>query len=572
MASWGRIAGGLTLAALLPAAAFAQSSKDKGEPRSIAIVPQNPVLEPGGRLVLEAFGNFDDDSNDRVRCRWRLLAQKGQARLARGKGPTVVAKVEAGVAPAFVVVEATHALADGVILRAQTTVLCSKPVLTAPARVAVGEAGPVEVTLPLLPPERESRVLVEVIETPDGPVDPKLLSDHKLPGKEPKRPQPTHGARFVRMDDGAFGPVGASYAVRMPMRGGSLQAGVTLPRPGRWVLRGAIILDAGRRERTYYTDPVVVHAYRLARIRVLSYAAGPPIGPGQETAGPSGHAVAGPVVLEPPQAVAPVVLGYGPGGEALGIMSRSTVRFGRVVEQRGRSILSRERLPMGMYYVDGGFPGRPPSGSVVPRAVMLHQFGAHALRNNGLTSYLVLAEPIPMAIVPLPVDSEMRLAISLHGTDDGCRTAPLKGRSAYLLTPKAGGPQPETIAKVEGVTEREARVVGLAPGLVRVRSRCALVDREGNSAALRLVTDVLVIGHDEIVWCDFFGRPVADPLAGGVDEVRFAVLGAGKALDSGKSVAPVFPAAAPFTGAGAMVKLEREGGWCWYVPVRRKKP
>ena len=89
-----------------------------------------------------------------------------------GKGRTVVSRIEAGVAPAFVVVEATHTLKDGIVLRAQTTVLCSKPILTAPARIAVGEGAPVEVELPLLPANRAGRIRIEVIETPEGVVEP----------------------------------------------------------------------------------------------------------------------------------------------------------------------------------------------------------------------------------------------------------------------------------------------------------------------------------------------------------------------------------------------------------------
>jgi hypothetical protein len=569
-----RVTGAALLALAAVTTTHAQSPRDRGEPNRIFIAPQDVVLEPGGRLVLEALGTFDDDTTGRIACRWRLLAKKGQARLAVGKGPTVVSKVEAGVAPAFVVVEATHQLSDGVILRAQTTVLCSKPVLTAPARVAVGEAGPVEVVLPLLPPERPALISVEVIETPEGPVDPAMLSTGPKPPGKKKRPQTTHGARFVRMDDGVFGPVGASYAVRLPIRGGSLQVGVTVPRPGRWVLRGNVQLGEGRAERTLYTDPVVVEAVPIAKIRMLSYAAGPPTRSGEEMAGPSGHASAGPVVLQPPQAVAPVVLGYGPAGEPLGIMSRATARFGRLVEVKGRRATSRERLPMGMYYVDGGFAGRPASGSVVLRSVMLHQFVAAGLRNRALKSSLTLAEPIPVAIVPLPVDSELRLEITLQGIADGCRTAPLKGRAAYLLTdrPVAGAPAPETIARVTAVSEREARIEGLAPGLVRVRNRCKLIDREGGAASLRLLTEVLVIAHDGVAWCDFFGRPVENPLGTGAAEVRFAVLGAGRALETGTSASPVFPPGVPFEAAGKMIKLKREGGWCWYVPVRRKKP
>lgn len=556
----------------------AQSRTDRaGEPRRIVIAPQNAVLEPGGRLVLEAFADFDDDTSDRIPCRWRLLAQRGQARLAVGRGPTVIAKIEAGVAPAFVVVEAVHELEDGVLLRAQTTVLCSKPILTAPARVAVGEAAPVEVSLPLLPIERPGRISVDVMETPDGPVDPKTVrlgpqpEPGRKPAERPRAPQPTHGARFVRMEDGVFGPVGANYAVRMPVVGGSLQMGVVVPRPGRWVLRGTITLGEGTQERTLYTDPVVIQAFDIARIRVLSYGAGPPSQPGDELAGPSGHAVAGPVVLDPPQAVAPVVVGYAADGEPLGILSRSTVRFGQMAEVKERRVMSRDRLPMGMLYIDGGFPGRPPSGSVVQRPVVLHEFAAVGIRDQALQGGFVVAEPVPVAVVPLPVDASVRLSLVLQGMRASAVLAPLNGRSAYLLKPPDGEPGtgalPSEIAAVESVSATEARIDGLAPGLVRVRSRCKLIDREGGSAPLRMVTEVLVVAHDQVVWCDLYGRPC--PVAGPVVQ---AVLGAAKVLVAGKHVTPVFPADAPFEAAGTPVQLQRDGGWCWVVPVKRKQP
>lgn len=514
-----RLVAGTAAVLALAGAAVAQA---RGPIERLVVTPADAIIAPGERCTLEAWATIRGaEQNERVPCRWRLVAQQGQARLAVGQAATVAAVLEAGVAPAFVVVEAEHDDGDRVHA-ARATVLCSRPVLVAPARIAVGEPAPCELTLPLLPPDRAAMVSIDVTEQPAG-----------------------GDVRFVGMTDGEFGPVGGAYAVKMPVQGGSVQVGLRVAQPGRYLLRGRVTVG------TYelLTPPAVVLALPLASLRLAAYRPGPPRDPGDLVAGPGGHAVPGPYVIEPPQAVAPVVLGFGPGGEALGVLSGQSATFGRLVRARGEDRLQPERFPLGMLYLDAPAIAPPESGAAVRRVVRVTLLGAVARANPALRASLALCVVEPGSVVPLPVGARLRLGLAIEGRADAVTVAPLEGRSAYTL-----GGQASAAVAVEPQSAVDAVVHAVAPGLAQVRSRCALRDTAGGEARVRLLTEFLVVARGGAALCDAAGRPTERP-----DGAAWAVLGAeDAALPPGVAA------------AGPRRPLVRDGGTCWIVPVRTK--
>ena len=521
-----------SLAAVLALASAAQA-QPRGPIERLVVTPADAIIAPGERCTLEAWVTIRGaERNERVPCRWRLVARQGQARLAVGENATVTAVLEAGVAPAYVVVEAEHDDGDRLHV-ARTTVLCSRPVLVTPARIAVGEPAPCELTLPLLPADRAALVSIEVTEQPDG-----------------------GDARFVGMTDGEFGPVGGSYTVKMPVQGGSVQVGLRVATPGRYVLVGRVTVGPN----ALVTPPSVVVALPLASLRVAAYRPGPPRDPGDLVAGPGGHGVPGPCVVEAPQAVAPVVLGFGPEGEALGILSAQSATFGRFVRARlpaeagtakagGDDRLQPERFPLGMLWLAAPALPTPTTGAAARRVIRVSLLGAVARADASMRASLAVCVVEPAPVVPLPVGASLRLGLAIEGRADAVTVAPLEGRSAYAL---GGGSQP--VVAVEPQSAVDALVRGVTPGLAQVRSRCALRDAAGVEARVRLVTEFLVVGRGDAVLCDPSGRPTKR-----AGEAAWAVLGTEDAA--------LPPGVSP---AGPRRALARDGGTCWLVPVHHK--
>jgi hypothetical protein len=314
---------------------------------------------------------------------------------------------------------------------------------------------------------------------------------------------------------------------------------------GRYVLHGRVTVGPA----TLTTPPAVVLALPIAALRVAAYRPGSPRDPGDLAAGPGGHAAPGPCIVEPPQAIAPVVLGFGPAGEALGILSGQSATLGRLVRAGAVDRLEPERPPLGMVYVEAAAPAPPAAGPAVRRDIRVLLYGATGRADPALRGSLAVCVLEPLPVVPLPVGASVRLGLALTGRADAVTLAPLEGRSAYAL-----GDESQQALAVEPQSAADALVRGRAPGLAQVRSRCALRDAAGGEARLRLVTEFLVVARDAVVLCDRAGRPTPSPA-----DAAWAVLG-----DEGHALPPGVAA------AGARRALPRDGGCCWIVPVRAK--
>ncbi|MHC5021811.1 MAG: hypothetical protein ACYTGX_17215 [Planctomycetota bacterium] len=516
-----------------------QRKKKRGEVRSIAVVPDNPVIDLGGRLTLEAIGTFDDGSTDHVKCHWRLLARQGAAKLAVGDGATTAAVIEAGATPGFVVVEALHEFERGTFLRAKATVLCARPLLRVRPRIAVGVSAPLELELPMLPSHRETRESVELVSGPEG-------------------------ARcgFVRMAAGVFGPEGGSrYGIKFPVTTGSVQIGMRVDRPGTYVIRGAVFVGRSK----LLTEPIEVEAVQIARLQLATFHGGRASRPGQVKAGPKGYAELGPLIVEAPQAVAPVVLGYGPNGEALGIVDRSNATVGAWIVKEGREAFVPLYLSTGLKFIEEIDIALPRPGEVVDRPANVFIFGVQGRPKalQPLRSELLCIDAWPVAAIPVPVGGGVRLRLAWTGRPDVVQVSGVEGPSAF-----AASEADAALIRVSPRGVAECHLRALKPGLAKVRSRCTVQDRIGGTATFAVTTDVLVVAPDQVVACDRFGRPAAEAV-----DARWVIAGQRRLQPGADNIPRVdLSEHLRLEADGDVIALPREGGVLFMVKVKLRKP